>query len=112
MGNNSPFRIFKDFFLSLFRGDLLDKLRINDYWGQIAYAGFLLWLIVMLQLMTEKSLAHVETNRKILTDMKTYVSETESSLVRSERIWNVRGELSRLGSDVDLPTDPATRIIK
>lgn len=112
MGSIRPFKILRDFCFSLFKGDLLDKLRVNDYWGQIAYAGFLLWLIIMLQLMTESSLARVESNRKVLSDMKIYVSETESRLVRSERIWNVRTELSRLGSEVDIPADPATRIVK
>jgi len=97
---------------AIVRGELLLRLHVDRYFIHILYTFLLLWMVILLDMRVEKTMAAVERNKATLSEMKIYHAHKTVQMVSLNRISTVQGMLEEKGSDVTLPEKPAVRIRK
>ena len=95
---------------AIFKGELLLRLHIDKYFIHIVYAFVLIVAAVWISLKVDTTLTKVEKNRKVIAELEIYHAEKTSELVRLGRLSTVEDHLKELGSDVAMPSQPATKI--
>ncbi len=89
------------------RGEILFTLKCDKFFPHILYAFFLIFLVLVLNLMIEKTLVEMEENRKVLYDMKVALTHKNTELIGLEKLSSVQELLEKAGSDLTIPDGPA-----
>lgn len=97
---------------AMVHGELLLRLHVDRYFIHILYTFLLLWLVILLDMRVEKTMATVERNKATLSEMKIYHAQKTVQMVSLNRISTVQQMLEEKGSDVTLPEKPAYKIKK
>ena len=97
---------------AIFKGEYLLRLGVDKYFIHIIYTFILIWLSIYLSMKIDTTLTTMERNRTVLKDLEIYHAEKTNELVRLNRFSSVEKNLEALGSDVAIPSKPATIIKK
>lgn len=94
------------------RGEVLFTLKCDKYFPHILYGFFLIFLVLVLNLMIEKTLVEVEENKAVLYDLKVSITRKNTELIGLEKLSSVQEMLEKAGSDLTVPDEPAVYIRK
>ena len=95
------------FVVSLGRGDLLLRMRVDKALPYILY-GFLLGCIsIWMSYQTEQTMLKVQKNNETLRTLKIQNAQMTYELVGLDRLSTVENMLEAMGSEVKSPTKPA-----
>ena len=95
------------FFISLGRGDLLLRMRVDQALPYILY-GFLLGCIsIWMSYQTEQTMLKVQKNNEVLKTLKIHNAQMTYELVGLDRLTTVEKMLEEMGSEVQAPEKPA-----
>lgn len=97
----------KEFFLSLGRGDLLTRLRVDKLLPYILYLFVLGCISIWMSYQAEQTMLKVQKNNATLRTLKIYNAQKTYEIVSLNRIATVEKMLEDLGSDVKAPEKPA-----
>ena len=95
---------------SIGRGDILIRMRVHKLFPYILYLFFLAWVSIWLSYKVEKTMYRVETNKKIIENLKIDNANKTCEIVSLTRISTVEAMLEEAGSKVKAPEKPADRI--
>lgn len=95
---------------AIIRGEFILRLQVDKLFMHILWLFVLVWLAIWLNIRIDSTLTQVEQNKAVLNDLAIRHAEKTGELARLNRISTVQENLSRLGSEVDIPDVPATRI--
>ena len=95
------------FIISLGRGDLLLRMRVDKALPYILY-GFLLGCIsIWMSYKTEQTMLKVQKNNETLKTLKIQNAQMTYELVGLDRLSTVENMLDRMGSNIKAPSKPA-----
>ena len=97
----------KEFIISLGRGDLLTRLRVDRALPYILYLFFLGCISIWLSYHAEQTMLTVEKNNAKIRTLKIYHAQKTYELVGLDRIATVEKMLEDAGSKVKAPEKPA-----
>ena len=98
------------FFVSLGRGDLLLRMRVDKALPYILY-GFLLGCIsIWMSYKTEQTMLKVQKNNETLRTLKIQNAQMTYELVGLDRLSTVESMLEDMGSNVKAPSKPADKL--
>lgn len=97
----------KEFFLSLGRGDLLTRLRVDKLLPYILYLFLLGCISIWMSYHAEQTMLKVQKNNETIKTLKIYNAQKTYELVSLNRIATVERMLEELGSEVKAPEKPA-----
>lgn len=97
----------KEFFISLGRGDLLTRLRVDRALPYILYLFFLGCISIWLSYHADQTMLTVEKNNERIRTLKIYNAQKTYELVGVDRIATVEKMLEEAGSKVKAPEKPA-----
>ncbi len=97
----------KEFFISLGRGDLLTRLRVDRLLPYILYLFVLGCISIWMSYHAEQTMLKVEKNNEIIRTLKIYNAQKTYELVGLDRIATVEKMLEEAGSQVKAPEKPA-----
>ena len=95
---------------SIGRGDILIKMQVHRLFPYILYMFFIAWISIWLSYKVEKTMYRVETNKKIIENLKIDNANKTCEIVSLTRISTVESMLEEAGSQVKAPEKPADRI--
>ena len=95
------------FFLSLGRGDLLLRMRVDKALPYILYAFLLGCISIWMSYQTEQTMLKVQKNNETLRTLKIQNAQMTYELVGLDRISTVEEMLEGMGSKVKAPQKPA-----
>ena len=95
---------------SIGRGDILIKMQVHRLFPYILYMFFIAWVSIWLSYKVEKAMYRVETNKKIIENLKIDNANKTCEIVSLTRISTVESMLEEAGSAVKAPEKPADRI--
>ena len=95
---------------SIGRGEILFTLRFDRYFPHIVYGFFLIFMVLLMNLMIEKTMVQVEENKKVIYDLKIALTHKNRELIGLEKLSSVQELLEKAGSDLGIPDDPAVYI--
>ena len=98
---------FKEFFISLGRGDLLTRLRVDRLLPYILYLFFLGCFSIWLSYKAEQTMLKVQKNQQIIRTLKIYNAQKTYEIVGLDRIATIEKMLEEAESDVKAPEKPA-----
>ena len=101
-----------NFFVSLFRGDLVLKLKADKYFPHILFTFAIIWLCIWVSMRIDKTLTKVEKNRTELSALEIYRDQKRSELEELYSIRVTEKNLEKLGSGLQRPEKPVTVIKK
>lgn len=97
----------KEFFLSLGRGDLLTRLRVDKLLPYILYLFLLGCISIWMSYHAEQTMLKVQKNNETIKTLKIYNAQKTYEIVSLNRIATVERMLEELGSEVKAPEKPA-----
>ena len=97
---------------SIGRGEILFTLKCDQFFPHIVYTFFLIFMVLLLNLMIEKTMVRVEENKKERYDLKIALTHKRTELIGLEKLSGVQELLEKAGSDLGIPDDPAVYIRK
>ena len=97
---------------SIGRGEILFTLKCDQFFPHIVYTFFLIFMVLLLNLMIEKTMVRVEENKKELYDLKIALTHKRTELIGLEKLSGLQELLEKAGSDLGIPDDPAVYIRK
>lgn len=97
----------KEFFLSLGRGDLLTRLRVDKLLPYILYLFLLGCISIWMSYHAEQTMLKVQKNNETIKTLKIYNAQKTYEIVSLNRIATVEKMLEELGSEVKAPEKPA-----
>ena len=95
------------FFISLGRGDLLLRLRVDKALPYILYAFLLGCISIWMSYRTEQTMLKVEKNNERLRTLKIHNAQMTYELVGLDRLSTVESMLKEMESEVAAPQKPA-----
>ena len=95
------------FFVSLGRGDLLLRMRVDKALPYILYAFLLGCISIWMSYRTEQTMLKVQKNNETLKTLKIHNAQMTYELVGLDRLSTVESLLEDMGSKVKAPTKPA-----
>lgn len=95
------------FVISLGRGDLLLRMRVDKALPYILYAFLLGCISIWMSFMTEQTMLKVQKNNETLKTLKIHNAQMTYELVRLDRLSTVESMLEEMGSKVQVPNKPA-----
>ena len=95
------------FFVSLGRGDLLIRMRVDKALPYILYAFLLGCISIWMSYRTEQTMLKVQRNKETIKTLKIYNAQMTYELVGLDRRSTVEAMLEAMGSDVQAPQKPA-----
>ena len=95
------------FFVSLGRGDLLLRMRVDKALPYILYAFMLGCISIWMSYQTEQTMLKVQKNNETLRTLKIQNAQMTYELVGLDRLSTVENMLEAMGSEVKSPTKPA-----
>ena len=95
------------FVVSLGRGDLLLRMRVDKALPYILYAFVLGCISIWMSFMTEQAMLKVQKNNETLKTLKIHNAQMTYELVGLDRLSTVENLLDGMGSKVKAPSKPA-----
>lgn len=95
------------FVVSLGRGDLLLRMRVDKALPYILYAFVLGCISIWMSFMTEQAMLKVQKNNETLKTLKIHNAQMTYELVGLDRLSTVENLLDGMGSKVKAPNKPA-----
>ena len=95
------------FFVSLGRGDLLLRMRVDQALPYILYAFLLGCISIWMSYKTEQTMLKVQENKETILTLKIHNAHMTYELVGLDRLTTVENMLLEMGSDVKAPQKPA-----
>ena len=95
------------FIISLGRGDLLLRMRVDKALPYILYAFMLGCISIWMSYKTEQTMLKVQRNNEALKTLKIQNAQMTYELVGLDRLSTVENMLENMGSTVKAPTKPA-----
>ena len=95
------------FIVSLGRGDLLLRMRVDKALPYILYAFLLGCISIWMSYMTEQTMLKVQKNNETLKTIKIHNAQMTYELVGLDRLSTVESMLDGMGSKVKAPGKPA-----
>ena len=95
------------FVVSLGRGDLLLRMRVDKALPYILYAFVLGCISIWMIFMTEQAMLKVQKNNETLKTLKIHNAQMTYELVGLDRLSTVENLLDGMGSKVKAPSKPA-----
>lgn len=95
------------FFISLGRGDLLLRMRVDKALPYILYAFLLGCISIWMSYKTEQTMLKVQKNNETLLTLKIHNAHMTYELVGIDRLTTVENMLTEMGSEVKAPHKPA-----
>ena len=95
------------FVVSLGRGDLLLRMRVDKALPYILYAFILGCISIWMSFMTEQTMLKVQKNNETLKTLKIHNAQMTYELVGLDRLSTVESMLEEMGSKVQAPSKPA-----
>lgn len=95
------------FILSLGRGDLLLRMRVDKALPYILYAFLLGCISIWMSYKTEQTMLKVQKNNEVLRTLKIQNAQMTYELVGLDRMSTVEAMLEEMGSEVTAPQKPA-----
>ena len=106
-GNGSGWKFIR----MLGRGEMLFTLmKCDKFFPHILYGFLLIFMVLLLNLMIEKTLVEVEENKKTLYDLKIALTHKSTELIGLEKLSTVHEMLKNAGSELTIPDEPAIYI--
>ena len=99
------------FFLSLGRGDLLLRMRVDKALPYILYAFLLGCISIWMSYQTEQTMLKAQKNKEVIRTLKIYNAQMTYELVGLDRRSTVEAMLEDMGSQVQAPQKPADIIL-
>lgn len=100
-------RAFFETLKSIGRGDILIRMRVDKLFPYILYAFFLGIFSIWLSYKAEKTMHRVESNKKIIENLKIDNANKTCEIVSLTRISTVETMLEEAGSAIRPPQKPA-----
>lgn len=97
-------------FIAMLKGELLLSLDVGRYFVHVMYTFLLFGVIIWISLMTENTMARVESNKKVLEELEIENVQLTFEAAKAERRTTVEARLEELGSEVTEPEKPAVRL--
>ena len=97
----------REFFISLGRGDLLTRLRVDRLLPYILYLFVLGCISIWMSYKAEQTMLKVQKNNETIRTLKIYNAQKTYELVGLDRIATVETMLEEAGSKVKAPEKPA-----
>ena len=97
----------KEFFISLGRGDLLTRLRVDRLLPYILYLFVLGCISIWMSYKAEQTMLKVQKNNETIRTLKIYNAQKTYEIVGLDRIATVEKMLEEAGSEVKAPEKPA-----
>jgi hypothetical protein len=85
-------------------------MQVHRLFPYILYMFFIAWISIWLSYKVEKTMYRVETNKKIIENLKIDNANKTCEIVSLTRISTVESMLEEAGSKVKAPEKPADRI--
>ena len=104
--------VLMDSVKALFKGEFLLRIGADKYFIHIFYAFLLAMVVIWLSLRIDTTLTAVEKNKAVLNDLSIQYAEKTGRLGQMDRISTVQQQLRDLGSELEIPQQPATVIRK
>lgn len=101
-----------EFFVMVFKGQLIMNMHLERKFTQIAYTICLLIVIVLAGLVVDSQLVKVESNNRKLHDLEIIHTQKSYEYQRLYRQSTVSGMLRERGSAVDKPSKPAINLVE
>ena len=95
------------FIISLGRGDLLLRMRVDKALPYILYAFMLGCISIWMSYKTEQTMLKVQKNNETLKTLKIHNAQMTYELVGLDRLSTVENLLDGMGSKVKAPSKPA-----
>lgn len=95
------------FVVSLGRGDLLLRMRVDKALPYILYAFLLGCISIWMSYKTEQTMLKVQKNNETLKTLKIQNAQMTYELVELDRLSTVESMLESMGSNVKAPNKPA-----
>ena len=95
------------FFLSLGRGDLLLRMRVDKALPSILYIFLLGCISIWMSFQAEQTMLKVQKSKETLRTLKIYNAQMTSELVGLDRRSTVETMLKEIGSEIKAPQKPA-----
>ena len=95
------------FIISLGRGDLLLRMRVDKALPYILYAFILGCISIWMSYQTEQTMLKAQKNKDIIKTLKIYNAQMTYELVGLDRRSTVETMLEEMGSKVQAPQKPA-----
>ena len=99
-----------DILKSIGRGDILIRMQVHRLFPYILYMFFIAWVSIWLSYKAEKTMYRVETNKKVIENLKVDHANKTCEIVSLTRISTVEKMLKEAGSTVETPKKPADKI--
>lgn len=97
----------KKIVIATLQGKLLMRMRVDEFFPQIAFSFAMLLLIILFNLAVDNQLARMEENKKTLAELELINTQKQYDLIMLERRTNVSYLLKQKNSDVAEPVKPA-----
>ena len=95
------------FIISLGRGDLLLRMRVDKALPYILYAFMLGCISIWMSYKTEQTMLKVQKNNETIKTLKIHNAQMTYELVGLDRLSTVENLLDGMGSKVKAPSKPA-----
>jgi len=96
--------------MATLQGKLLMRMKVDEYFPQIAFTFGMLLMLILINLAVDNKLAKLEDNKKTLAELELIHTQKRYDLIMLERRTNVSSLLKQKNSNVAEPTKPATLI--
>jgi len=100
----------KKIVLATLQGKLLMRMRVDEFFPQIAFTFGMLLILILVNLAVDNQLARLEENKKTLAELELVYTQRQYDLIMLERRTNVSTLLKQKNSSVAEPLKPALLI--
>lgn len=98
--------------LAILKGEFLLRLNVGKYFIHIIYAFFLIAMAIWISLLIEGTLAKVEKNNRIISELEIINEQKYFDLEAVSSRTSVGEMLKERGSKVGAPVKPATLLVQ
>ena len=102
----------KNSFVAILKGEFLLRLNVGRYFIHIVYTFFMFAMVIWISLMIDNTLSKMEKNNKTIQELEIINSQKTYEIVSLSRRSSVSDLLQQMGSDVQEPQQPATKLGK
>ncbi len=105
-------QLLKNTMKAIFRGELLLRLNIGQYFIHVIWMFFLIAMFIWFNLGVDTTLAKVEKNKLTLKELETQNSSLEFRMKSINRRSTLEVKLQEMGSQLQEPENAAVRLKK
>ena len=105
-------KMLKTAVMAIFKGELLLRLNIGQYFIHVVWVFFLLGMFIWFNLGVDKTLARVEANKVTLKELETQNSSLEFRMKSINRRSTLEEMLKGMGSQLQEPAEAPVKLKK